>query len=357
MALRTAAHTAGAVEGDLDARLDAVALWAIQGPGPLDVRTGVVYAPGNPMQVLGTSATSPWAVTVGTGHVVAKKSGTSNGVYYSCNDALVTVALTVPPVSNTRIDTIYAMQQDLAAIVDADGATAAVIGAVIGTGGNGGLGATPTAPPVPVGAVALYSVQILSTATAGTSGAGVTITRLFNWTVPRGVPIPVSSAAERNAITLREDLRVWRLDLHTLEVYNGTAWGSGSVAVNAKLTTNTVSFYLAGTVLLVAPSITGDGVKKFKITVNFYAIVNTGAGDVYEVAIMDATTGIVLAGRYIPMNAGAGNVAGQAITTSDVPAVGGHVYQIVGKRLAGTGTAQLVGAATLPTEITVEQIT
>jgi len=224
MTLRTAAHTAGSVEGAADARLDAVALWALQGPGPLDVRTGVVYAPGNPMQVLGTSATSPWAVTVNPGHVVTKKSGVSNGVYYSANDALVTVALAVPPATNSRIDTIYAMQLDAAALVDVDGSTAATLAAVTGTSGNGGLGATPTVPAVPVGAVALYSVQILSTATAGTSGAGVTITRLFLWTVPRGVPIPVLSQAERDAITAYETLKVDRLDLHRGEFYDGTAW-------------------------------------------------------------------------------------------------------------------------------------
>jgi hypothetical protein len=127
--------------------------------------------------------------------------------------------------------------------------------------------------------------------------------------------------------------------------------------VSARRTTNSASFYLANTALLSAPSITGDGVKKFKITANFYAINNTGANDVYEVNIIDLTLGTVLAGRYIPMLAGAGNVAGQCITTVDVPAAGAHVYQITGSRLAGSGVGSLVASTTHPIEIIVEQIT
>jgi hypothetical protein len=325
MVLQTAAHTAGAVEGAVAARLDAVALWALQGPGPLDVRPGVVYAPGNPMQVLGTSATSPWAVTVGTGHVVAKKSGISNGVYYSCNDALTTVNLAVPPVSNSRIDTIYAMQQDLLAVVDADGATAAVISAVQGTGGNGGLGATPTAPPVPVGAVALYSVQIASTATTGTSGAGVTITRLFGWTVPRGVPIPVFSAAERDLITLREDLRVYRLDLHLIEVYNGTAWIGAPTAYTPVLTSATLATggnTATGRYIQVGKQVTvwfniamqalSATVGSFEITLPVPPAINTSTSGAAR--YFDSSTGFAMVGCAVSVN-GFGRIALQHTVT------------------------------------------
>jgi hypothetical protein len=223
MTMKTAAHTAGAVEGAVDARLAAAALWALNGPGPLDVRTGVVYAPGNPMQVLGTSATSPWAVTVNPGHVVGSK-GITNGPYYGANDGLTTVNLTVPPASNSRIDVVYAMQMDLAAILNADGSTAAVLSVAVGT-----PGASPAVPAVPVGAVALYTVQIASTATAGTSGAGVTITPVFNWTTTHGDPIPVRNQAERDALSLYDDCSVYRLDLHLVEMYLlGTGWSQSA---------------------------------------------------------------------------------------------------------------------------------
>ncbi len=197
MTMRTALHTAGAVEGALDGRLDSASLWALDGPGPLDVRTGVVFAPGNPMLVQGTSATSPWAVTVNPGHVIGSK-GISNGPYVACNDALATVSLANPDATNPRIDVIYAMQKDTAAIINADGTTAATLAAVTGT-----PSATPAVPSIPVGAVALAQVQIgnATTATAGTSGAGVTITQQWQWTTVRGAPIPTRTQAERDAIT------------------------------------------------------------------------------------------------------------------------------------------------------------
>jgi hypothetical protein len=242
MTMKTAAHTAGAVEGAVDARLAAAALWALNGPGPLDVRTGVVYAPGNPMQVLGTSATSPWAVTVNPGHVVGSK-GVTNGPYYGANDGLTTVNLTVPPASNSRIDVIYAMQQDAAAILNADESTAAVLNEVIGV-----PGAIPAVPAVPVGAVALYTVQIASTATAGTSGAGVTITPVFNWTTTRNDPIPVRNVTERAAISQSSGAQVQRLDTGIVERSDGTTWRSaGSFATYDTTTTTAADGTFSGT--------------------------------------------------------------------------------------------------------------
>jgi hypothetical protein len=375
--------------------LDAVALWALQGPGPLDVRNGVVYAPGNPMQVLGTSATSPWAVTVNPGHIVADKSGTSNGVYYSANDALTTVALAVPPASNSRIDTIYGMQMDSAAIVNPDGSTAAVIGAVTGTTGNGGLGATPTAPAVPVGALALYSVQILSTATAGTSGAGVTITRLFGWTVPRGVPIPVLSQAERDAqfptpynglkvdrldggfgvqyfdsviwrwvtppavtnqatrdntayITLYDGLIVYRSDLHCFQRYDGTIWHSGAIPL----------------VYTDAGLATSGGVNVYTtalrtITDPFGAGVPYRCRTTYRLGIVTGTTGGT-ARAWINSN-GVGVLWAQISTYSsaapsvitDMPAGGTVTFQGVLTNLSVTLTTNLdAGSHYMTTEVT-----
>lgn len=227
MTLRTAAHTAGLVEGALDARLDAAALWAVDGANSLAVRTGVVWAPGNPMKVSGTASTSPWTVTVEAGHVVGLK-GPSNGPYYAANDAQYTVNLASPPASNSRIDVIYAMQEDTAAFISPDGTTAAVIGAVTGT-----AAASPTAPAIPTGAVELAQVLIASTATTGTSGAGVTITQTNQWTTTRGNPIPVRNATEQAALTAYEGLQVNRLDLHTVIRYNGTGWAAVTAPLSA----------------------------------------------------------------------------------------------------------------------------
>ena len=254
MTQRTAAHTAGGVEDAVSARLDAAALWALQGPGPLDVRTGVVWAPASPMLVTGTAATSPWAVTVNAGHVVGSK-GSTNGPYYAANDGTVTVALTVPPTSNSRIDVIYAMQADSAAIVNADGSTAALLTVATGT-----PSATPAVPAIPSGAVALAQVLIASTAIAGTSGAGVTITDVRTFTSLRGTPIPVLSLADRNALTGYDGDQVYRLDTHMVETYNGTGWVVGAptilnVADPAEATAASAGAMLksAGTLITLTP--------------------------------------------------------------------------------------------------------
>jgi len=139
--------------------------------------------------------------------------------------------------------------------------------------------------------------------------------------------------------------------------WNGTAWGRPlAPAVSAKSTVNSAGFYLASTALLNAPSITGDGVKQFKITVHGYAMSSTGANDVFQMQICDSTLGVVITTHQVRMPATAGNVGGFSIATTDVPAAGAHVYQLAGERLSGTGVGTVLGAVTAPIEIIVEQI-
>ena len=323
MTMRTALHTAGGVEGALDGRLDSASEWALNGPGPLDVRVGVVYAPGAPMQVLGTAATSPWAVTVNPGHVVGSK-GSTNGPYIAANDALATVALAVPPAANSRIDVIYAMQQDTAAVVSPDASTVAVLAAATGV-----AGAVPAVPAIPVGAVTLAQVTIASTAIAGTSGAGVTIAQVFLWTAPRGVPIPVRTQAERDAITAYAGLRDYRLDTGVIETYNGTAWSLASATVVAQITATLGPGFTTEATIVSSPAITGDGVKRFKVSVALGLTSTTVATDVFILRIrLDNAAGTVLREVYAQASSAAGiSTLGTTVTT--VPPVGSHTYWVI----------------------------
>lgn len=214
----------------VDARLSMGGELAVDGNGTtpaLGVRTGVVYAPGGPLAVTGTSSTSPWQYSVAAGSAVTSK-GALDGPHIVVNDSPYLASTVAPPASNSRYDVVYIQQQDAAATISPDASTAAVIGVV-----NGTAGATPAVPAAPAGSVILAVALVASTATAGTSGAGVTITTsgsvassplIAPYTAARGAAIPVRSAAERAALTQYNGIVVSRLDLGVMQRSNGTAW-------------------------------------------------------------------------------------------------------------------------------------
>jgi hypothetical protein len=218
MALHNGLHVGSAAHAVLsaqDARLALAGLLALNGPGPLDVRPGIMYAPGNPGLVTGDTSTGPWRYTVAAGSFVTTK-GNLDGPHLSTNDGNVLVSTIAPPGSNSRYDLIYAMQQDADATISPDGSTAPLLGVV-----NGTAAASPAVPALPAGAIALATALIASTAVGGTSGAGVTIdTTVSRFTTTRNDPIPVRNATERNAITAYDSLAVYRLDTHLVETYN-----------------------------------------------------------------------------------------------------------------------------------------
>jgi hypothetical protein len=188
--------TAGSSVSLAEARLDLGGLLALQGPTELDVRTGVMAGPGATALVTGTAATAPWTVNVAQHHWVTSR-GSANGPYLGTKEALTAVQLTAPPASNSRIDVVYSKQQDATAGIPTPDAVYGELYAVQA----GTASATPVKPTIPPGAVELATVTILSTATAGTAGAGVTINNTVPLTVARGAPIPFRTLAEALATT------------------------------------------------------------------------------------------------------------------------------------------------------------
>lgn len=244
MTARQSLHTGSAAHAVLaaqDARLDLAGLLALNGPTPLDVRQGILYAPGSPLNVTGDSSTSPWRYTVAAGSAVMSK-GNADGPHLMTNDGTVLVSTTVPPGSNSRYDLIYIVQQDIDATISPDGSTAAVIGVV-----NGTPGASPAVPALPAGAIALATALVASTAATGTSGAGVTISTLVSrYTTTRGNPIPVRNTTERAEITAYELAQVYRLDLHAIETHNGTAWTNPLEVIGCKTAKNATQIITGG---------------------------------------------------------------------------------------------------------------
>jgi uncharacterized membrane protein len=110
------------------------------------------------------------------------------------------------------------------------------------------------------------------------------------------------------------------------------------------------------TVLATAPAVTGDGVKRFKITGSFYGLTGTVAGDIFEVKLIVAATLAVLGQWRITIPASPFQSDGKTITVSDVPAVGSLSYQMTMTRAVGTGSATVLAGATDPIEVIVERI-
>jgi hypothetical protein len=338
---------------------------ATRGTSPIEVRKTVAalfarpgILPGGASPLLTGDAT--WAYNVGVANFVTSR-GASDGDQLYGNDSVALIGATgvgstvpiAPGAGLSRIDIIWTRHPTN--LENADTSSDPLFGVASGVAAS----SSPVAPVIPAGALELGR-NLMTSAATSTLSAGNTITQSALYTALWGAPVQVRTQAERDAygalVGLVDGLRVYRLDMHSVETYNGTTWGLSHRAVSAELTTNSAGFYSPAVGILSAPSITGDGVKKFKITANYSSVSSTGANDVFNITIEDITTSTVLTGRYTPMPATAGSVPGACITTVDVPAAGAHVYRLAGVRTGGTGIGTINAAPTYPIDIIVEQI-
>jgi hypothetical protein len=199
----------GAVTSATEARLGLAGLLAA-GSTAGAARPGIMYGPGNPFAVSGTS-TMAYSVAAGQGVVVRSASG---GAYIGGNDGTVTVTTTASPPSGSRYDVIYLQFVD----TELDGSTSAgVLGVIQGTSSG-----SPTAPAVPTGAIAI--AQALVPSSASRTDTGVTITQVAPFTAARGGVVPFRSATEQSAATAYESFLGYRLDTNLLEYHNGSEW-------------------------------------------------------------------------------------------------------------------------------------
>jgi hypothetical protein len=132
-----------------------------------------------------------------------------------------------------------------------------------------------------------------------------------------------------------------------------TALIPGASGVVAQATANVTPITTADVTLVTAPSITGDGVKRFKITGSFFRSYSTVGGDILTFKLKDNGTTIRSAGGS--MIAGAFLNALNLVVTN-VPTTGAHVYTMTAIRSSGTGTGTVEASAADPIEIIVERI-
>ncbi|SNR33178.1 hypothetical protein [Blastococcus mobilis] len=204
-ALHTPGQPGAGAVSPAEARLDDAGLIAVQGPGLIAPRTGVLYGPGSTTLVTGTSDTAPMTVQIAPHHWVTSRQD-ADGVYRGALEAARKVSIGAAPASGagTRIDVVYEKQNDAYSTISPDGTTEPVYAVAAGQPGG-------AKPAIPVGAIEVATVAVSPGATA-TNGAGVLITNTARQTVPRNTRIPVRNQAEQDALTAFPGLEVYRLD-------------------------------------------------------------------------------------------------------------------------------------------------
>lgn len=333
-----------------------------RGTSPIEVRKTIAalfarpgVLPGGASPLLTGDAT--WAYNVGIANFVTSR-GASDGDQLYGNDGAVLIGTTgvgstvpiAPAAGLQRID--IAWTRHPTNLENADTSSEPLFGVASGTA----VSSSPVAPSIPAGALEIGRNTMTSAATS-TSSAGNTITQSALYTAVRGAPVPFRNQAERDAYPAPYDgLEGRRLDLHLIETYDGSGWRSQVPAVSAGRTAD-ISFAGTETDVVSAPAVTGDGVKKFKITATVWTLGATVAGDIFELRLKDASSGTLLtAQRVMAQITSTGATDGATITTAHVPAAGTRVYKLAVIRTGGTGTGTVKATATSPAEIIVEQI-
>ena len=111
------------------------------------------------------------------------------------NDGNANVALSAAPSANSRIDVVYAKQNETRSPMS-DGSDSPIFGVVKGV-----AAATPVAPSVPDGALALAQV-LLPAGVSNTAAAGVVITQTYIGAALKGDKLLVQNTAQRDALTM-----------------------------------------------------------------------------------------------------------------------------------------------------------
>jgi hypothetical protein len=350
------------------ARLAMGGLLAVQGPGALDVRTGVLQGPGSTALVTGTPDTGPMTVAIAPHHWETTR-GSANGPYLGVLPATVKVSIGAAPASGSRLDVVYVKQQDKTAGVPSPDTTSAPLYAVEPGPADG------TKPPLPVGAEELATVKVEPTATR-TDGAGVTITNTARQTVARGARIPVHDVDERNALG-GPGVEVYRLDTGQVQLYphTGATWQTThdpalpSLAdrprgwVGSASSSTAGPSGIAGTEQMFDPvTFTAVSGRRYRITYDGVWIANT-AEVTAQFTVRSAAgssvtnTGALRRSRLFRSPPNVGNFIPVVLTAEVTGLTAGTTTIGVGARVAlGSGTITIPGAADNTRGIIVEDI-
>jgi hypothetical protein len=240
----------------LDDRLLISSLWETE---------GVVWG----LDVTQRAAGANFSVDVASGQcIITGNDVTLQGSYLCFSSATENIAVPTPPASGTRTHHLVAWVKDK--LYDGTQTTYEWVLAVLPDVGGGLVAAPPSA-------ISLAWISV-SAGQASVTGANITPTAIHALTRPSRARLVASSAA-RPAVPLEAE-EIWRTDLKTKEIYDGSAWweipriGGGGSGWTSYTPTWTVS---SGT----APSI-GNGTRvgryqRIGRTVHFVAAIVGGS--------------------------------------------------------------------------------
>lgn len=142
------------------------------------------------------------------------------GVVLLANDGPADVLLDAAPAANSRIDVVWARQNDASSTVSVpDADNLPMFGVTKGT-----AGAVPVKPTIPAGTLELATVQIPSTATA-TNSPGVVITQTEQFTAGAGGAVPFRTKSALDAWTTAQvGQHANVLTERSERVWSGTGW-------------------------------------------------------------------------------------------------------------------------------------
>ncbi|TFD80717.1 hypothetical protein E3T54_02960 [Cryobacterium sp. Sr8] len=215
---------------------------------PLGARTGV--RPGTSVTTVTATATV-WTCGPFAGVADAEPAAEA-GAYTFAFDAAATGAVTAADATNPRVDIVYVQVDDPS---ESDGSTvpAATRKYLAGT-----AAASPVAPATPARSFVVARINV-----PVSGGGSPTVTWVAPYAVAAGGILPVWSLAERDALTVRAGLRVYRLDLNLTEVYNGSAWTGATASFTP--------VWVAGTQVALASGTAGRWTQVGKlVTYQFY---------------------------------------------------------------------------------------
>lgn len=158
------------------------------------------------------SGTSSWTYNVAAAALITTR-GALEGVYPAANTGVTSVGTDPAPGSGSRIDVIYARQQDTDV---GDTGNASAIAVAIGA-----ASATPVAPSIPAGALELARATVASGA-ANTLAA--TITQTARITALAGGAYEVPNVAALSRVTAPLPMELARVGTDRLYVYQGGDW-------------------------------------------------------------------------------------------------------------------------------------
>lgn len=293
---------------------------ATRGTAALEVRKGLAWLFSGPGVLPGADSplvtgTSGWAYSVGKAGFVSTR-GASDGVHLFGNDGAVTIGATgvgstvpVAPGSGLqRIDIIWVLHPS--ASENSDTTSQPVFGVTSGTAASSAL-----APTIPVGALELgRNLMQGGASTTSTSSAGNSITQ----------------TAARAALAFPQ---------------SGSTASASSVGPTVDTTPLAV---------MTAPTVVGDGARKFKVTASIRTATGTVATDFYTFTLVEILSGATVAQFGCPLISTSAGIFSPPLVmvATHVPPAGARAYRLDMVRTAGTGTLTAVGRM----EIIVEQI-